>query len=83
MLTAQEDGDDAEITRDVVRSVVDESDRADASTDSGDEMEREIEEALQDDAGGPSSSGEQREGPGEEESGSIPMDRLVEMLRSG
>ena len=46
--TAQEDSDDAELTRGVVQAVVDESDLAQGggSTESDDELERELEEAL-------------------------------------
>ena len=48
MRTAQEDSDDAELTRDVVEAVVAESNHATpaASTDSDDELERELEAAL-------------------------------------
>ena len=46
--TAQEDSDDAELTRGIVRAVVDESDHAQGggSTESDDELERELEAAL-------------------------------------
>ena len=64
MRTAQEDSDDAELTRDVVEAVVAESNHATpaASTDSDDELERELEEALRE--GDEDVDGEPREGAG-------------------
>jgi hypothetical protein len=55
--TAQEDSDDAELTRGIVEAVADESSHAQGggSTESDEELERELEEALRDgERGGPS-----------------------------
>ena len=60
MRTAQEDSEDAELTRDVVRAVVHESQHAPPpdATESDEELERSIEEMLEEQQGG----GEQQRG---------------------
>ena len=71
MRTAQEDGEDAALTRDVVRAVVHESQHADA-TESDEELERDIEEMLE-------GQGEEARGE-EQQGGGMSLERIEELL---
>jgi len=82
--TAQEDSDDAELTREIVEAVADESSHAqgDGSTESDDELERELEEALREgERGGPSSQGGTPRPEGEpQQPRDLTLDELRELL---